>query len=393
MAGRGALLLAAMKRAGGRDGGKVAVLFAQFAPYHVDRIAAAAERLAGRAEVIGIEVADSSEAYAWERAGGVAGARKVTLFPDARYEEISGAAKMRAALRALRGVDAVFVGVPYSEGWIMALVLRLRLRGCRVILMTESKADDFPRKAWRERLKRVVLAPYHGALVGGARQAAYMRLLGFTRRPVFEGYDTIGNARIRALVTGRAELEWTERPFLYVGRFVEKKNLLVLLEAYALYRKYAGSQARRLVMAGDGPLRNELQDLAERLGVAKSIDWPGFFGAAGVAKAMHDALALCLVSTTEQWGLVVNESAALGLPVIVSPNVGACDRLVREGETGRIVAASDPAAIAAAMRDIAESEARWDAMRAASRAISEAGDVRHFADAVEKLIAPAEAAS
>ena len=382
-----------MTRVGGRDGGKVAVLFAQFAPYHVDRIAAAAKRLAGRAEVVGMEVADSSEAYAWERAGGVAGARKVTLFPGRRYEDISGAAKLRGAMRAMSGVDTVFVGIPYSEGWIMALTAALRLRGCRVILMTESKADDFPRSAWREGLKRAVFAPYHGALAGGARQAAYMRQLGFRQRPVLEGYDTISNERVRALVAGEPEPLWTQRPFLYVGRFVAKKNLAVLLEAYASYRKQARADARRLVMAGDGPLAGDLRSQADRLEIAQFIAWPGFLDAAGVAAAMHDALALCLVSTTEQWGLVVNEAAALSLPVIVSPNVGACDRLVIDGKTGRIAPASDPAAIAAVMHYIAESESRWNAMRAASRTIAEAGDVRHFADAVEKLIAPAEAAS
>ncbi|NVD45553.1 glycosyltransferase [Qipengyuania atrilutea] len=382
-----------MERAGGRDGGKVAILFAQFAPYHVDRIAAAAERLAGRAEVIGIEVADSSATYGWERAGGVAGARKVTLFPEQRYEDIGSAVKLRRALRTLQEANTVFVGIPYSESWIMALTAVLRLRGCRVILMTESKADDFPRKAWLEMLKRAVLAPYDCALVGGERQAHYIRHLGFRTRPVLEGYDTIGNERVRALVTGKRQPQWRERPFLYVGRFVEKKNLAVLLEAFALYRKGAGPDARRLVMAGDGPLGGELQNLAKRLGVAKSIDWPGFLGAAGVAEAMHDALALSLVSTTEQWGLVLNEAAALGLPVIVSPNVGACDRLVRDGETGRIVATTDPTAIANAMRNLAKSEAQWVAMRAASLAISEAGDVRHFADAVEKLIAPTKTAS
>ena len=66
----------------------VALLFAQFSAYHIDRCEAVARRFAGRAEVLAVEVATTSATYAWEVSGAVAGARKLTLFPGASYERV-----------------------------------------------------------------------------------------------------------------------------------------------------------------------------------------------------------------------------------------------------------------------------------------------------------------
>lgn len=373
----------------GRDKPCVAIVFAQFAPYHVDRISAAAERLLGTARVLAIEVAGRSHAYAWERSGEVHVAEKRVLFPDASYEDLGTGEKLTAMWRAVRGCKSVFIGIPYSDAAVLALSWMLRFSGRRVVLMTESKADDAPRRWWRETGKRLLLGAYRTALVGGPRQAAYLRFLGFSRRMVLTGYDTVGVERVRALAAGGAQPPWNERPFLYVGRFVPKKNLFVLLEAYARYAAGAGQEARRLVLAGDGPLRAELRRHAEKLGIAGRLDWPGFLSEADVPAAMARALALLLVSTTEQWGLVVNEACAAGLPVIVSDNVGARETLVRDGLTGFVVAAANVRQIADRMHALASSEAAWQAMRCASVAQAEQGDVIHFADAVAKLIAPA----
>lgn len=367
---------------------RIAILFSQFAPYHVDRIEAAAERLQHRAQVLGIEVATTSQTYAWEPSGDLRRADKLTLFPGSRYEQIGGVAKLRRAWSGCRRMDCVFVGVPYSEGWIVTLSWLLRIAGVRVVLMTESKADDFVRRPWREWVKRQLLRAYNAALVGGPRQVAYVQSLGFAHRPVATGYDTVSIARVRSLVAAEAAPDWTERPFLYVGRFVDKKNLFTLLHAYSRYVVRCPGKPRCLVMVGDGPLRAALQACAENHGIAHLVVWSGFRSARGVAEALHDALALLLPSTVEQWGLVVNEAVALGIPTIVSQAVGAGGVLVEHGTSGWIVDGTNPDTIADAMRDMERDETRWNAMRMRANALAGRGDVWHFAKAVEKLIAP-----
>ena len=75
---------------------RIGILFAQFAAYHVDRIEAAARRLAGRAEVIAVEVAQASATYAWLPSGEVNGATKRMLFTGKAYERIGRWRRLRA---------------------------------------------------------------------------------------------------------------------------------------------------------------------------------------------------------------------------------------------------------------------------------------------------------
>ena len=367
---------------------RIALLFTQFSAYHVDRCEAVARRLAARAEVLAVEVAASSQTYAWERSDAVAGARKVTLFTDQPYESIGWLKRLRAQLQALDGCDVVLVGIGYNEFDVIALSWILRLRGARVIVLSESKHDDKPRSWWKERRKALILRAYDGAIVGARRHIDYFRSLGFRSRAVLPGYDTVGLERIRAMAglpqapDGAA---FHDRHFVFVGRFVTKKNLLELVDGYAAYVQSVETP-RRLILVGSGPLEAGLRMRATALGLQDLIDFSGFLGAREVAHLLGRSLALVLVSTEEQWGLVVNEALALGLPAILSPAVGAGDVLVRDGINGHIVANGDPAALGQAMLALAKDEAHWRSMALASRERAQWGDTERLADAVAVLL-------
>lgn len=364
---------------------RIGILFAQFAAYHVDRIEAAARLLAGRAEVIAVEVAQASATYAWVPSGEVRGAAKWVLFAGEAYERIGRWRRLRAQFAALKDCATVFVGIGYNEPDILALACALRLRGRRVVLMSESKADDFPRRWLREMAKALLLLPFTAALVGGPRQVAYMRALGFRRRRVLTGYDGVSIDRVRAL-GGEPQIAPLDRPFVFVGRFVAKKNIVFLVEAYAHYRRQAGPTARRLVLVGGGELEAQVRSRIAALGLDDAVEITGFVGAPQVAAHLASARALLLPSTEEQWGLVVNEALALDLPVAVSRAVGSHDTLVRHGINGFVLAPDDGAAWAEAMLALGGDEDRWEAMREASRALAPAGDTQRFAEGVEALI-------
>lgn len=361
---------------------QVAILFSQFAAYHVDRIEAVARRLAGRAQVLGVEMATTSRTYAWEPARGIEAARHVTLFPGETYEDIGWRKRFAAARAAVAGADMVCIGVPCSEPDMLALSWRLAATGRRPVLMSESKFDDAPRVLWRERAKANLLRPYRAAIVGGPRQRDYLRFLGFGSRPVLPGYDTIGNARILRQA-GIPSRPWGARDFLFVGRFVEKKNLPTLLAAYARYRQLSAAPPRRLVLAGDGELAETLKAQA-----GEGVVFTGFLRAEDVARRTGNALALCLVSLVEQWGLVVNEAAALGVPAIVSTPVGARDLLVRSGVAGFVVEPRSAEGIARAMLALAGDQAEWQRHSDACLTRAPLGDTDRFADAVEALMFP-----
>ena len=374
----------------------IALLFTQFSAYHIDRCEAVARRFAGRAEVLVVEVATSSATYAWDASGAVNGARKVTLFPGQSYDSVGWLRRLWAQLKTLWRCDSVLVGIGYNEPDIIVLTWLLALLGVRVIMLSESKFDDKPRRIGMELGKALILAPYHAGIVGGHRHLAYFRFLGFHRRVLLPGYDTVDLARVRAMGGGVAAPEgvpYASRDFIFVGRFVDKKNLVELVEGYALYAKVAGQSARRLVLIGSGPKEPAIRARAEELGVTDQIDFPGFLGAEAVAQRLSQGLALVLPSAEEQWGLVVNEALAFGLPAIVSPAVGSGDLLVRNLINGYVIELNAPAGLAAAMTALATDEPRWRSMVAASHARAWLGDTERLADAAEALIAPGNAAA
>ena len=373
---------------------RVALLFAQFSAYHVDRCQGVARRLEGRAEVLAVEVATSSATYAWEASGEVAGARKITLFPGASYDSLSWPRRLWRQLTALWRCDTVMIGIGYNQADIILLSWLLALLGVRVVLLSESKFDDKPRQALKELGKALILSPYSAAIVGGHRHIDYFRFLGFAKRRVIPGYDTVGLERIRTMgggVLAPHGTDYAERDFVFIGRFVDKKNLLELIEGFALYATAAGSKARRLVLIGSGQEEAAIKAAAAAQGMTGLIDFPGFLGADQVAEQLSGALALVLPSVEEQWGLVVNEALAFGLPVIVSPAVGSGDALVRNLQNGFVIELGSPAGIAAAMQALAGDELLWRKMVAASHERAWLGDTARLADAAEALCFPGSA--
>jgi glycosyltransferase involved in cell wall biosynthesis len=74
-----------------------------------------------------------------------------------------------------------------------------------------------------------------------------------------------------------------------------------------------------------------------------------------LAQRYVDADVFALLSRHETWGVVVNEAAASGLPLVLTDRVGAAHDLLRDGENGFLVPADDVAAAADALRKLAES--------------------------------------
>ena len=369
----------------------VALVWAQFAAYHTDRCEAVARRLAGRADVLAVEVATTSKDYAWERSADVPGARKITLFPGQSFDEISPFRRYRAMFAAVRRSDFVAIGLSYGETDAILLSWTLRLLGKKVIVFSESKFDDKQRSVWHELLKSMILGCYSAAIVGAKRHIDYFRFLQFRRRPILPGYDAVNIDRVREQAGNAPALsnvDYDMRPFVFVGRFVKKKNLEKLLEGYACYLALGGPPARRLILVGSGDEETILRRRCDDLDITHLVDFTGFLTAAEVSRTLASSLALMLVSSEEQWGLVVNEALAVGLPVVVSHEVGSRDALVRNLVNGFVVESNSPAGIGNAMLLLATDQALWERMATASYGRAWLGDTERIADAVESLLYP-----
>ena len=147
--------------------------------------------------------------------------------------------------------------------------------------------------------------------------------------------------------TARRELGIAgEHPIvLFVGRVAGGKGLDGLVEAFA--RVARARPAVRLALVGDGPLRQELADRADRAGVGGRVDLVGEVPYDDVARWMRAANVLALASEHEGFPNVVREALACGRPV-VSTAVGDVPRIVTP-DAGRLVPVGDPAALAEAL--------------------------------------------
>jgi 1,2-diacylglycerol 3-alpha-glucosyltransferase len=323
----------------------VAVFFHHIGPYHYARLNAAADRLS----VTGIEW--SATGYdAWGAAESPARYKKISLFPKATADYPGKAELRRAFYSALEQAnpDVVAVNGWNNFGSLVAANCCMH-RGIPMVVMSESARGDEPRTWWKEVIKRRIVNLYSAALVGGQRHVEYLIELGMPRERIFTGYDVVDNdyfgrrtAEIRNSKFGiRDKRGLPENYFLASARFIEKKNLTSLIRAYAEYRDrlkgtgvtdpgYNRGAPWDLVLLGDGPLRETFNTQLSTLNLHSHVHLPGFKQYDELPVYYALANAFVHPSTTEQWGLVVNEAIASGLPVIVSERCGCVPELVQD---------------------------------------------------------------
>jgi glycosyltransferase involved in cell wall biosynthesis len=379
-------------RGGAADPGvnrkRVAFVWDQFSPYHVDRCEHVAYTLRDRVEVIGLEFASRSNLYAWPEARKTQLYNHITLFPGKGFEETTWWNRLRLLTQVCLSshINELFVA-GYQRPEILFSSLLIRLFGGKVFVMSESKFDDKPRFWLKEIFKVCMLSTYNGGLAGGQRTADYLRFLGFRKRPIAAGYDSVSVDRVRSNAGqgGSRPVAFKDRYFVIVARFVEKKNLFTALDAYTAYAQSHGLEPRHLHLVGSGPLEPKIRDYI-RTHNLKNVVLHGFLDDVGVASILKNALALMLPSLEEQWGLVINEALALNLPVLVSDNVGARDTLVRQGVNGFVIEPLNVAGWVWCMAQLCRSEELWLSMAAASSRLAPRGDVAEFAKGCAKLL-------
>lgn len=324
---------------------KLLVIFDNFGPYHIARLAA----LATHGELTAIELRAESLEYAWAAAESTS-FKRITLH-DSSMEQLQQALEAASP-------DVVFV-----PGWSCAAALKALVwadsRGIPAVVMSDSQEIDFPRVFWKEQIKRWTLASAAGFLVAGGAHRDYVLKLGVDPSRIRLGYDAVDNQyfsaaadRIRADENAaRAAIGVSGRYFLASLRFIEKKNIFRMLEAFARARAAQGSNWV-FVLLGDGALRPQIEQAIGEMGLSGAVLMPGFKQYDELPHWYGLAEAFVLASTSEQWGLVVNEAMASGLPVLASNRCGSAAELVVEGETGFSFDPYDVGALAGLMQTL-----------------------------------------
>jgi glycosyltransferase involved in cell wall biosynthesis len=138
---------------------------------------------------------------------------------------------------------------------------------------------------------------------------------------------------------------------LYAGRLSQEKGLRVLLDAMRI------APELRLEIAGEGPLRDEIERVLETSGIS-NVKCLGHLEGAALRDAYLNAACVVVPSLCyETWGLSIQEAYAFRKPVVAS-RLGALEELVHDGLTGLLVKPGDEEDLAGQLRRLIQDAAR-----------------------------------
>lgn len=270
--------------------------------------------------------------------------------------------------------DVLFCG-GYSTPAFNSLAQQVRNRGGRVILMADNN--------WQGRLRQYTIDPirhrllfrsrFDGILVPGVSGTRLARSWGY--QP-----DRIATKLYGAdpeLFWGGPPLAQRQKTFLYVGQFIDRKNVLSLTEAFVSLTERRSDW--KLLLCGSGPI-------ADRIPTHPRISVLGFVQPPQLAELLRQVRCLVLPSHEEHWGLVVHEAVLSGCALALSDNVGAADDLAR-AENSVLFRSNDTEAMAQALDAVAAWDAeRWAQAEETSLLLARGFGPTPFSQSVAKLV-------
>jgi glycosyltransferase involved in cell wall biosynthesis len=287
------------------------------------------------------------------------------VMPSARGAAIRDGFAWRPNLDIVRevvsgGYDVLWVhGYMQATTWLAAVAARAR--GMTVLLRDEQTLmhrRPLHRVALKEAPLRALFALSSGLYIG-EHNRRYLRRYGMPDRRLFFVPYCVDNAFFqREARRLEPERDAIRRSFgvtdgapavLFVGKLVEKKQPLRLIEAFGRVRR---TRPCWLLLAGDGPVKEQAETLVHREGIP-GVRFLGFLNQSELPRAYSAADLFVLPSSHhETWGLVLNEAMNFGLPVVVSDRVGCAADLVEDGRNGLIVPHDSVDALARAIETL-----------------------------------------
>ena len=245
----------------------------------------------------------------------------------------------------------------------------------RTFSIVSSYHDEVVSEGWIVRLlDRLTLNWTHGMLCcsEAVRRSVLSRIGGNADRFTVIPFGVDVDRFEKALAAARRDLGlFDDGPVIgTVCRLVEpKKGLSVLLEAMGELKRRLGKPPCQLLMVGDGPAREALGALRDRLGLS---EWVVFAGTRrDIPCVLHALDVFVLPSLFEGFGIAILEAMAAGKPVVAT-RVGGIPEFVVHGQTGLLVEPGNATALAEAIGSLLQDpeRAKGMGMRGHARALA-----------------------
>jgi glycosyltransferase involved in cell wall biosynthesis len=321
---------------------KIVITHTDLRIYWPSRIAALQQALESSGdELYTIEIAGAGSPYAFAENGTPHSSKVknwICLFPATRMEDLTpsrASGKLLAKLKELNP-DVVMAGsIAYPSG--ATAVYWAKKNRKPVIIFDDVRPEDVPRNPLVDYIKRLIYGQVEAVLCPAASWTDAFRHWNFRPEQLFFGVDVVDNGFWSTAdpygPPPDGMTEWPPPFLLVAGRQIPAKNLCFLLQAYESYRVMTGENCLPLVMIGEGPERKMIEDHIRSTDLKGVYLFP-FVNPEELRAFYQHAAALVLPSSSETWGLVVNEAMAAGLPVLVSKACGCASVLVKEEVNG-----------------------------------------------------------
>ncbi|MEH1058446.1 glycosyltransferase family 4 protein [Micromonospora sp. CPCC 206171] len=268
---------------------------------------------------------------------------------------------------ALRATESGSYDVIHAHDWLVAHTAMTLREHLDVPLVSTIHATEAGRhQGWLpEEMNRTIHGVEHWLSNASARVIACSGYMRDQVTRLFEvpagRVDAVPNgvddrawhARPRAVASARARFAGDGPLVGYAGRLVYEKGVQHLVHAVPhLRRRHPGL---RVVIAGDGPYREELVDQTRRLDLGDTVRFAGFMDATQLPAVLAATDATVVPSLYEPFGMVALEAAAAGAPLAVA-STGGLAEIVEPGVTGVTFPHSDPDALAGAVDQLLRDE-------------------------------------
>lgn len=224
---------------------------------------------------------------------------------------VSNLLKLTSLLFKYRFNKLIVGGWDYPEYWISIIISAKKRNG----VIVESSIHESISTGIKGLIKQIFLKRISSAFVSGKSHEQLVKSLHFKGDIIKTKGVGIFNIATQPVYQEKSEVT----NFIYVGRLSEEKNLKYLIEVFN------GLPNLKLNIVGYGPQEKMLKSMAYTNiifhGAIANKDLPKYYQANDV---------FILPSTSEPWGLVVEEALNNGLPVIVSNNVGCATEIINE---------------------------------------------------------------